>query len=78
MKLMKIINTHQAKTHLSRILEEVSQGKVFILGKANTPIAKLSPYKIRNKKRHGGQLKGKVQISKDFDLMPEQFLKNFK
>lgn len=75
---MKTINTHDAKTHLSKILEEVSQGKIFIIGKAGTPIAKLIPYKVKIKNRRGGQLKGKIEIAKNFDVLPEDFLNHFK
>lgn len=75
---MKTINTHDAKTHLSKILAEVSQGKIFVIGKAGNPIAKLIPYKEKIKKRLGGQLKGKIEIAKDFDDLPAEFLKHFK
>lgn len=75
---MKTINTHEAKTQLSKILEQVSQGKSFVIGKAGFPIAKLIPFKTKTKKRKGGQLKGKIQIFPDFDELPESFLKHFK
>ncbi|MFA7565475.1 MAG: type II toxin-antitoxin system prevent-host-death family antitoxin [Alkalispirochaeta sp.] len=40
---MKIVNTHEAKTHLSRILEEVSRGEVYIISRNGVPIAELHP-----------------------------------
>ncbi len=75
---MQIINTHNAKTNLSQLLHQVSQGEEFIIGKAGTPVAKLVPYKTVEKKRVGGQLKGKISIHKDFDKLPEEFMQHFK
>ena len=38
---MKQVNTHEAKTHLSRILEEVERGEVYIISRNGTPVAEL-------------------------------------
>ena len=38
---MEIVNIHQAKCHLSKLLEGVSQGKPFIIAKAGKPIARV-------------------------------------
>lgn len=38
---MKNVNTHEAKTHLSRILEEVEKGEVYIISRNGEPIAEL-------------------------------------
>ena len=38
---MKTVNTHEAKTHLSRILEEVESGEVYIISRNGKPIAEL-------------------------------------
>ena len=38
---MKTVNTHEAKTHLSRILEDVQRGEVYIISRNGTPIAEL-------------------------------------
>ncbi|MDZ7794608.1 MAG: type II toxin-antitoxin system prevent-host-death family antitoxin [Spirochaetia bacterium] len=38
---MKTINTHEAKTHLSRILEEVEKGEVYIISRNGVPVAEL-------------------------------------
>ena len=46
---MQIINTHQAKTHLSKILEIVIEGKEVIIGKAGKPVAKLVPITKKSK-----------------------------
>lgn len=74
---MQIINTHEAKTHLSALLEDVKEGKEVIIGRFGVPIAKLVPFVTAPKQRKGGQLKGKIAIAADFDVMPKSFLKHF-
>lgn len=70
---LETINIHQAKTHLSRLVDEVCQGKEFILAKAGKPLVKLVPLKKTKPKRKPGFLKGKIKIAKNFDepLPPE-------
>lgn len=74
---MQIINIHEAKTHLSKFLNQVVGGDEVIIGKAGTPIAKLVPFQKPATKRVGGQLSGKIKIKKDFDTLPQEFLKYF-
>lgn len=64
---MKVINIHEAKTHLSRIIERVSCGESVIIGKSGKPVAVLSPYPLSSTKRRPGTLKGKIEITSDFD-----------
>ena len=64
---MKTINMHEAKTHLSRIVERVTKGESFIIGKAGKPMAILSPYVPSAIERVPGSLKGKIRIADDFD-----------
>ena len=75
---MKIINTHEAKTHFSSLLSVVNRGREVIIGKHGTPVAKLVPFRKHTKKRPSGQLKGRIRIAKDFDSLPKSFLKHFK
>ena len=49
------VNIHEAKTHLSRLLERVAMGEEVIIAKAGTPIAKLVPVKKTPKKRSSGR-----------------------
>ena len=64
---MATVNIHQAKTHLSRLVDEVKRGKQHIIAKSGKPLAKLVP--IRNEKpvRKPGFLKGKIKIGAKFD-----------
>ena len=64
---MAMINTHEAKTHLSRLLERVARGEEIVIGKAGKPIAKLVPYVERKEPRKLGTLKGKIWLAPDWD-----------
>lgn len=64
---MAMINTHEAKTHLSRLLERVAGGEEIVIGKAGKPIAKLVPYIERKEPRKLGTLKGKIWLAPDWD-----------
>jgi prevent-host-death family protein len=64
---LDIVNTHQAKTHLSRLLERVAKGEEIVIGKAGKPIAKLVPYVEKKEPRRLGTLKGKIWLAPDWD-----------
>lgn len=64
---MQTINIHEAKTHLSRLLEQVAGGEEIIIAKAGKPIARLVPLDVPPKKRQLGLLKGKLDVPDDFD-----------
>jgi prevent-host-death family protein len=75
---MKTVNIHEAKTHLSRLAEEVAGGEEIIVAKAGRPIMKLIPIAKKNKKRKIGLLRGKIHIAKDFDApLPDELLDAF-
>lgn len=64
---MQTVNIHEAKTHLSRLLEQVACGEEIIIAKAGKAIARLVPLDAAPKKRRLGQLKGKLNVPDDFD-----------
>ena len=68
-----IVNVHEAKTHLSRLLERVRAGEEFILTKAGKPCARLVPLEPR-KKRQPGLVKGRITDA-FFEPLPEEELK---
>ncbi|MEK6663702.1 MAG: type II toxin-antitoxin system Phd/YefM family antitoxin [Pseudomonadota bacterium] len=75
---MRTINIHEAKTHLSRLVEEVSAGEELTIVKAGKPMARLVPIKPAKRVRKPGFLKGKIRISKDFDApLPGDLLDAF-
>jgi prevent-host-death family protein len=64
---MQTVNIHEAKTHLSRLLEQVAGGEEIIIAKAGKAIARLVPLNAPPKKRQLGLLKGKLNFSDNFD-----------
>ena len=74
---MYIVNIHEAKTKLSKLIEYVVAGKEVIIAKAGKPVARLEPIHGSLKKRTGGQWKGKVKMTDDFDDLPEDILNAF-
>ena len=66
---MKKINIHEAKTHLSSLVEKAANGEEFIIAKAGKPMVKVVPYKDIPAAPRIGFMKGKVTIPKDFDSM---------
>jgi prevent-host-death family protein len=74
----RIVNIHEAKSHLSRLLEEVAAGKEVIIAKAGKPIARLVPMQEKATKKKLGLLKGKIKISVDFNKpLPESVIRLF-
>lgn len=61
------MNIHEAKTHLSKILEEVERGEEVVIARAGTPVARVVPIVPEPPRRKLGQLKGQIWISDDFD-----------
>ncbi len=75
---MRTINIHEAKTHLSRLVEEVSAGEELTIAKAGKPLARLVPIKPPKRERQPGFLKGKIRIASDFDApLPNELLDAF-
>lgn len=62
---MRSVNIHEAKTHLSALLEAVAAGEEIIIAKAGKPVARLVPE--RGAGRRWGRDRGKVRIADDFD-----------
>ena len=63
----KPVNIHEAKTHLSRLIERVEAGEEITLARAGRPVARLVPYQMRLEPRKPGIWKGQVVIGPDFD-----------
>lgn len=63
---MKQVNIHEAKTHLSRLIQEALLGEEIIIAKGDEPLIKLVVIR-KKKKRVLGRLKGKIKIAVDFD-----------
>ena len=61
------INIHQAKTHLSRLVEDVAGGAEVLIAKGGRPMARLVPLRRDETPRRAGLLKGKLRIADEFD-----------
>jgi prevent-host-death family protein len=62
-----VINIHQAKTHLSRIVDEVAAGAEVVIAKAGKPMARLVPIEPKPRPKKLGLLKGKITVPDDFN-----------
>lgn len=69
-----IVNTHEAKTQLSKLIERAANGEEIILGKAGKPMAKLVPYRAERQRRQPGAWRGRVHLTPDFDATPEDLV----
>lgn len=63
----KVINIHDAKTNLSRIVEDVAAGAEVIIAKAGKPMARLVPLVPAARPKKLGLLKGKIRVPDDFN-----------
>ncbi len=74
---MQTFNIHAAKTHLSRLVDEVAAGEEIIIAKAGKPVARLVPM-TRPPKLQFGALAGELTVSDDFDApLPDDLLDMF-
>jgi prevent-host-death family protein len=74
------INIHEAKTHLSRLVEEAARGEAFVIAKAGKPMVKvvpLEPEKVDTSKRLGF-LRGRITVPENFDtFMQDEIIAMF-
>ncbi|MGA9978963.1 MAG: type II toxin-antitoxin system Phd/YefM family antitoxin [Candidatus Sulfotelmatobacter sp.] len=67
------VNIHEAKTHLSRLLERVALGEEVVIAKAGKPVAKLVPFDDQPRMRVLGSAKGEFTVPDDFnDPLPKE------
>jgi prevent-host-death family protein len=73
-----LVNIHEAKTHFSKFINQALKGEEIVIAKDGKPLIRLVPYTEETEVRKGGQFKGLIQISEDFDSpLPEEILKQF-
>ena len=72
-----IVNVHEAKTHLSRLLERVASGEEVTIAKAGKPVAKLVPAQAVERRRLGVD-EGRMVVPDDFNQpLPDEMLSDF-
>jgi prevent-host-death family protein len=77
---MRTVNMHEAKTHLSRLVDRAAKGEPFIIAKAGKPLVKVVPLDAppARKPRRFDFLAGQIKVPDDFDTMfAEEIEKEF-
>ncbi|NIZ90770.1 type II toxin-antitoxin system Phd/YefM family antitoxin [Kineococcus rubinsiae] len=74
--MTQTVNVHEAKTHLSRLLEAVERGEDVVIARAGKPVARLVPARSRGVRRPGSW-KGRVVMAADFDESPPELVAAF-
>ena len=68
---------HEAKTQLSRLLQDVEDGEEVVIARNGRPVAKLVPHVEQRKPREPGWAKGRVWIAPDFDEFDDELARDF-
>lgn len=74
---MTVFNMHEAKTHLSRLVERAEAGEEIIIARSGKPLVRLVPFNAGASPRTPGRLKGKLTVTADFDETPSWVLDAF-
>ena len=75
---MEVVNIHAAKTHLSRLIDQVAAGEEVVIARAGKPVARLVPLAPERPKRALGMLRGQINIPDNFDdPLPDEVLALF-
>jgi len=75
---MRQINIHEAKTQLSRLVEDAAGGEDIVIARAGKPVARLTALEPSSAPRRFGMLKGKIEVADDFDApLPDDLLAAF-
>jgi len=70
---MHQVNIHEAKTHLSKLIQEAIAGEDVIIAKDNKPVVKLVVLNNQKHQRQLGTAKGKISMTDDFDEPLDDF-----
>ncbi len=75
---MAVVNIHEAKTHLSRLLARVEGGEEIIIARAGRAIARLVPMEPVPAERTPGSARGQFTVPDDFDApLPDDVIEAF-
>ena len=71
---MHTVNIHEAKTHLSRLVEQAAKGEPFIIARAGKPLVRVTALDspAPGQTRRLGFLTGEISVPEDFDVMGRQ------
>ena len=66
---MRTVNIHEAKTQLSRLIDQATKGEPFVIAKAGKPLVKVMAIDSPPKSRRIGFMTGQFEVPEDFDRM---------
>ena len=75
--MAEIVNMHQAKSSLSRLVERALAGEEVVIARNGEPLVKLVPVPKQRKPRVPGRLKGKVWMAPDFEFTDAEIVELF-
>jgi prevent-host-death family protein len=73
----RTVNMHEAKTHLSRLVERVERGEEVVIARAGRPVARLVPFATRTRPRTPGIWRGQVHLDPEFDRTDDGLIDAF-
>lgn len=68
---MNSVNIHEAKTHLSRLVDRAAKGEAFVIAKAGKPLVRVTRVDAPARPKRLGFLEGEIDVPDDFDRMGE-------
>ena len=73
LQIVKVVNIHEAKTHLSRLIQEALDGEEIVIARGNVPLVRLVLVESARPRRGIGWAKGQVTVAPDFDAPINDF-----
>lgn len=67
---MATVNLHDAKTHISRLVDRAARGEEIVIARAGKPVARLVALEPKSRKRKLGLYAGRIKLARDFDRLP--------
>ena len=68
---MVTVNIHEAKTHLSKLVDQAVKGEAFVIAKAGKPLVKVAALEAPQEPQRLGFLAGEISVPEDFNRMGE-------
>jgi prevent-host-death family protein len=71
------VNLHDAKTHLSRLVDRAAAGEEIVIARAGRPVARLVPLAEPGQPRRLGLFRGQIRVAPGFDELPTDLQRAF-
>lgn len=66
---MTTVNIHEAKTQLSKLVDQATRGEPVVIAKAGKPLVRITALDAPTAQKRTGFLKGEIEVPDDFDTM---------